>query len=450
MKFNSGEVERKFAVIPVWPITPWGSSSMSGAGTGKGGAGATGGAAGGGAAGGGGNGGGRGETGGTMMFKEIKLELRAKPDDAKSHKFGAYFKVFETGTPEQWCRWRDDLERVWTGLNNTNGSGKAATVRLLLDGQARDDFNTYIDAHSESEDDVKEALKVVAINIFPAEAVLTQRRYLEYEAKKPTALSARELGTRLNLLNAWFDYYPSDGGARLDMVPRIQLKDLGAIYFRMLPVSWRRKMDENGFSKYKSGDTALRDTVEYAERLEVTEHRYGSDGNPRRGNAGRINGPMMGRVRGNANGGPELGNAMHGGNRDLINHNPRNNRDCLIHGPGCGHGTHQCKVIIPFAEKSKAIYATQKKYGTSNPSKPSSFAAHRKTQHYKPGKRSDDREYQRKDLQLMYTKMYNHAKNELKKNKNENHNIEEFDVEKFLDDTEMNEISESMEEMFNN
>ena len=111
-------VESKLAVIPLYPLAQWndaGAKRKSSKGE-------------------------SGEADSTPTFTEIKLELRSNPESANSVKVGAFFKVFEHGTPEQWCRWRDDLKRAWKGLNNTNGPNRASTVRHLLEGQALDDF----------------------------------------------------------------------------------------------------------------------------------------------------------------------------------------------------------------------------------------------------------------------------------------------------------------------
>jgi hypothetical protein len=36
-------------------------------------------------------------------FCSVKLDLRTKPTVSDSPKFSQFFKVFEHGTPEQWC-----------------------------------------------------------------------------------------------------------------------------------------------------------------------------------------------------------------------------------------------------------------------------------------------------------------------------------------------------------
>ncbi len=64
----------------------------------------------------------------TPTFHENKLELQSNPKNIESVKVGASFMVFEIGIAEQWCRWRDDLQRVWKGLNNTSGPNRASMV----------------------------------------------------------------------------------------------------------------------------------------------------------------------------------------------------------------------------------------------------------------------------------------------------------------------------------
>ena len=88
-------VESKLAVIPLYPIEPWNDKKEVPEDK-------------------------RGARAARDAFKEVKLELRANPTAADSLKYGSYFKVFDQGTPEQWCRWRDDLKRAWAGLGNTS------------------------------------------------------------------------------------------------------------------------------------------------------------------------------------------------------------------------------------------------------------------------------------------------------------------------------------------
>ena len=168
-------LDSKLAVIPLYPIEPW-NDKVKEVPEDQ-----------------------RGMRAARDAFKEVKLELRANPAAADSFKYGSYFKVFDQGTPEQWCRWRDDLKRAWAGLGNTTGPLRAATVRHLLEGQALDDFENFMrqDGVTETLDNVNKALKMVAVTIFPADAVTNMKHYLNFELKKPKALKARALKTRL-------------------------------------------------------------------------------------------------------------------------------------------------------------------------------------------------------------------------------------------------------------
>jgi hypothetical protein len=153
-------VESKLAVIPLYPIEPWNDKKEIPEDK-------------------------RGARSARDAFKEVKLELRANPAAADSLKYGSYFKVFDQGTPEQWCRWRDDLKRAWAGLGNTTGPLRAATVRHLLEGQALDDFENYMrpDDVTETVENINKALKMVAVNIFPADAVTHMKHYLNFERR---------------------------------------------------------------------------------------------------------------------------------------------------------------------------------------------------------------------------------------------------------------------------
>jgi hypothetical protein len=335
MKLNFENLEAKLGVIPLYPQAKWGQTTNS-----------------------------TKEDG--LNFREIKLELRANPADAKSVKMGAYFKVFDSGTPEQWCRWRDDLVRAWNGLGNKTGETKALTARHLLEGQALDDFNGYLTQHGETSEEIDNALRKVAVNFFPADAVVTMKQYLNYEAKKHTQMDARRTATRLQLLNSWFPYFPADGGSRLDPVAKIADNELSMLYFRLLPNNWRRKMQENGsFCQYTSDLTTI---VEYAERLEVNEGLFNKqkkrkqDGDePSGGNSqssANKKGPGGHRAKGgNPTGKSEADSAKGNGNSQRFTKQV----DCLVHGVGCGHGSHQCKVLKAHSDKVKAQWEARPK-----------------------------------------------------------------------------------------
>ena len=313
-------------------------------------------------------------------------------------------------------------------LGEHYGTTACSAVRHLLEGQALDDFENYLRPENvnETEGNVNKALKMVAVTVFPADAVTNMKQYLNFELKKPKALTARALKTRLERLNGWFEYFPTDGGGRTGNVTKLTDNELRGIYYRMLPTSWGRKMDENNtFSQY---ETPLKDMVDYAERLELTEdryekasgNRYGSS-HVRQGQAGKAKGGSPG------NGVPESGNVKGGGASKFSK-----NRDCLIHGADCGHSSHQCKVLKAHATKVKAQFEAQ----------PRKFV-HKKNQNYKRSigegqSTTSDRKFSRAEVQQL-------MKNFSTKLNVENHNM---GVELATTTKEM-EVDQALAELLN-
>jgi hypothetical protein len=115
-------------------------------------------------------------------------------------------------------------------------------------------------------------------------------------------------------------------------------------------MAWRRKMDENvQFDRTRDG---LRRLIEYAERLETSEARF--DGKTRENlsskdkSQGGSHKPD-GKAR---TGKSETGGAAHCGNGAL----PTWTCDCLVHGEGCGHPSHKCKVLMDHDGKVKGQF----------------------------------------------------------------------------------------------
>ena len=396
-------VDTKLAVIPLYPLAQWNDSGAKRRAKGE-------------------------ETGdATPTFNEIKLELRSNPDNAASVKVGAFFKVFENGTPEQWCRWRDDLNRAWKGLNNTNGPNRATTVRHLLEGQALDDFEQVFmpDDVTETNENVNLALKKVAANIFPADAVMNMKQYLNFELKKPNKLTARETMTRLERINKWIgDYFPSDGGDRTLRVEKIDERDLKLIYYRLLPNNWRRKIDENG--SFSHHEATLQQIVEYAERLEVTEHRYGK-GNPK-GSAVKKNGHKGNSQGGSSKGSSESEPANVSGKRQ---HKSQKTGDCHVHGPNCGHTSHQCKILKGHAEKVRAQWAAQPKSG---------IPAKKKQQVKYKNSTVADRKYSRAEVNTMLKRLKEKFEEEKREREELNEIMQDVDATEPLTDSELEEL----------
>jgi hypothetical protein len=365
-------------------------------------------------------------------FRSVKLDLKTNPASADSPKFSSYFKVFENGTPEQWCRWRDDLSTVFKGLNLVTGPNQFGMVHHLLGGQARDTFNEYFSRPNtpQNETNLELALKKVAATIFTDNAAANQKQYMRHELRKPNKLTARETSTRLVQLNSWLSYYPNKSETGVTKLDETELRE---IYFRLLPTTWRRKMDENvNFDRSTQG---LKDLVDYAERLETSEARF--DGKTKE-NASPKDKSQDGSNKAERHakkGKSETGGAAHHGNGAQTNWT----KDCLVHGIGCGHPSHKCKVLKDHAEKVKGQFkASFKDKTVHKKSSPSKDWKSNATTWRKDGNK--DRSYSRKEVQMLLKKC-----NERTKSKKEEEDsdldlnqIDEFDT----DSTKLEEVDD--------
>jgi hypothetical protein len=216
-------------------------------------------------------------------------------------------------------------------------------------------------------------------------------------------------------------YYPASGADPTAVVTKLDETEIREIYFRLLPTTWRRKMDENvNFDRTWDGFKAL---VEYAERLETSEARFDGrtrDLTPSKDKSQVGSQKPDGKAR---KGKSETGGAAHRGNGAL----PTWTKDCLVHGEGCGHPSHKCKVLMDHATKVKGQFKAS--YKDKNDAK---SVTKKSTTGAKPWQKSKgERTFTRKEVQAIVKR----ASEKL------NENVDEDDV-----DMELNQIGDySME-----
>ncbi len=123
------------------------------------------------------------------------------------------------------------------------------------------------------------------------------------------------------------------------------------MYYCLLPLACCRKMNENG--SLSQHEASLKEIVEYAERLEVTEHGYGGN---RKGSVVKNNGQKGKKKSRSSQDSSEVGRANDSGNRQHYK-----TGDCRVHEQNFGHSSHQCTVLIGHAEKVQAQWKAQPK-----------------------------------------------------------------------------------------
>ena len=188
-------------------------------------------------------------------------------------------------------------------------------------------------------------------------------------------------------------------------------------------------MDENG--SFSHHEATLQQIVEYAERLEVTEQRYG--GNPK-GSAVKKQGHKGNLQGGSSKGSSEVEPANGGRNRQ---HKQNKTGDCHVHGPNCGHTSHQCKVLKGHAEKVRAQWAAQPKPG---------IPAKKKQQVKFKNSTVVDRKYSRAEVNTMLNKLKKKYEEETREREELNEMMQDMSgIDEPLTDAELEDILNNSE-----
>ena len=142
-------------------------------------------------------------------------------------------------------------------------------------------------------------------------------------------------------------------------------------------------MEENvHFNRTTKG---MRGVVEYSERLENLEERFDSRGqkDQKKGQVGKNISDLKRKGKSEAEPANNRGSDSY----------PTWTKDCLVHGQGCGHPSHKCKVLMDHAGKVKGQYLA----ATPGPRK-----AYSKTTNSKPWQKDKtEKSYSKKEVQLL-------------------------------------------------
>ena len=70
----------------------------------------------------------------------VAFDVRLIPGDETSEKVRRKLKVFEDGTPEDWCKWRSDYEGLTALPAYASHTAQVSIINTLMRGKARDIF----------------------------------------------------------------------------------------------------------------------------------------------------------------------------------------------------------------------------------------------------------------------------------------------------------------------
>ena len=266
----------------------------------------------------------------------VVLKCRMNPSDSTSQTYDLPVPYFKTGTPEEYLKWRSNVDKGMKGYGATTGPSKYSFTRRLLEGDALAVFDLKRSEYaSETNENYQETMEHLGSHVFPTKALQKQKRYMRRVLRKPRDLTTRDYVARVCEINNLLASFP--GADENSKLPEDELLDI--LEFGM-PNSWQRAMTLQDFDPVEH---TVSEFVSFCERLEATDTE---DVIPKKKeDKNSSNSSSKKRKPNTQNGGSGL--------------------DCILHGDNCGHTTHDCRNLRAQAEKMKQKYKSKSSSGVS-------------------------------------------------------------------------------------
>ena len=279
-----------------------------------------------------------------MLNKDdcLTFKLRSVPTDETSTTYELTVDYFKTGTAEELLLFLQNVRKIFSGQNVTNGPNRYAIVRRLLQGDALAAFNRAATQHgTETVEHFELSVNSLKQHVFPRKALNNQKRYMRRFLRKPRDMTVREFITRLVEINEMLAEFPP--GAQEQKLPTDELMDIAEY---AVPATWQRTMMMHNF------DPTIhtpQDFIEFCERIEFAE---GTDSNnqeakPQPDSKNRRDGLL--RAKSSERGQNTNGNRKRRGE----------SKWCVLHEQD-SHDTSECKVLLNQAKRMRGTWEAYK------------------------------------------------------------------------------------------
>ena len=192
--------------------------------------------------------------------RKVKLTLSTEPGNLNGKTLNKEFKIFRTGTPEEWILWRRDFNEVCTGMAIISGANRNRMVRQLLSDEPLKEFESKIATFTtETVANCNLALNAVAIQIFPNNAHAKQKKCLRQGMWKPKAMTIRNVCTRTCELNTQLLSCPNQTG----VLPEDELK---SAFINICLPAWQQEFLKMNINEHSA---TWEDLISKAEALET-------------------------------------------------------------------------------------------------------------------------------------------------------------------------------------
>lgn len=255
--------------------------------------------------------------------------LSTEPNNKEGKTLTKSFKIFRSGSPEEWILWRTDLDEVCVGMSITTGPARNRMIRQLLSDEPLKEFERVLAMHpTETVASTNDSLDSVAIQVFPTNSYAKQKKYIRQGIWKPKALTIRNVYTRLCELNTQLSSYPNQTG----LLPEDEMK---SAFISLCAPEWQQEFLKTGLNEYSSTWNSILSKAEALETAEIAlvDLTPTKEDNKHEREEGGLN----------------------SGQNSPSNPKKRAKQAffCKMHGPDQRHNTSECKVINGEIEKLK-------------------------------------------------------------------------------------------------
>ena len=170
---------------------------------------------------------------------------------------------FKGGTPEEFLKWKRNVEKAISGKGATDGPSKYPLTRRLLNRDALTAFNLKAKGFkSKTNANFLEVIDDLTRYIFPIKVVQIQKRFMMRFLCKPRDMKTREYVSHMCEINEMLVHFPTaDQESKLPNNEMLDLLEFG------MPSLWQKAMILQDVDPL---DHTLTELVNFCERLEVT------------------------------------------------------------------------------------------------------------------------------------------------------------------------------------
>ena len=286
-----------------------------------------------------------------------KIDLKVDPEDKKSKEYSVQVKIFSSGTPEEFIKWKRVMSTVYEGLGIKDGKNKYIITKRFLANEAQRAFvNAAVSATTtvatsstgNSEELYETSMKALTESVFPENALAEQKRYMRRQLRKPRSMKIKEFYERLLEMDTMLEDFPGYQSSHQKNGEDV-LKEI--IEFGS-PRKWQELLYQHNVSV---SSLTILELVERYTRFEVAEEIHDGVIKPKTGPSG---GSQNDSKNSNASKSTERRNNKNNRKSKRKSSNDDDDKWCELHKTK-SHNTGECLIVLDQAKKMRGAWEAQ-------------------------------------------------------------------------------------------